>query len=163
MATIAEIVDFLKEVSDADPQIGTFLYDKMQVMNEQRDKQYPILLVDSSPEVDLDIAGKQRYRFRLHFFAPYQRDEQGKITEQDKQGELLLVAQAYLREVRNRGAVTFKTRSVALVSNQPYENRAFFAKDVFNDMLIQLSVTVEFLTISSCPAVDFDYSNIPNA
>lgn len=153
---INDIVTELQTVANADAAIKSFIYGDISEVNNQRGKNYPLLLVDRNvTSRSVDLRGKKAiYTFRLFFYELFQRTQDAQDIDQSYQQSLEKVINEYIQEIHRRSKVTIG--DVYRVNNYEALSYAYsFYKA--NDMLQQINVNLEIIATLDCETGVFNY------
>jgi len=165
MADIADVIGELRTIAvGVSPktgfdQINSFFYDREFVMNDERDKKYKALLVQSDVTQTITernsafLPKKKMYTLNLHLFDTYKEGEKGSTDLEVKQAELDLVMDQYLAKVQQRIVDdTPANKGWKIVGQQT----GIFNRDQHNDKLIQVSRTLTIEIFTTCDTGTFD-------
>jgi len=159
MAQINDVIDELNTIATAFGK--TFIFDEIGYINEEKNKTYPAILVDSR-NIDINVLTFNRsnlpqnvdYTLRMFFLDTYFQSQQKTTTRQTKYAAMETIANQYLAEVKRRTeslAKGFHLRS-STVSN------GFVVDKVHNDDLVQLVYSVTFRADNDCQTGTFTYA-----
>ena len=161
MAQINDIISELNTIATAFTSINTFEFEEIGYINDNRNKTYPVLLVDSR-NIDInpltfnrsDLPNKVVYGFKLFFLDDYHVSEQKTTSRADKYSEVETIAHQFLAEVKRRG-VADSSLGFHLQTSQV--NNGFVVDEVHNDKLVQMVYDVSFTAYNDCSTGSFSY------
>jgi len=155
MATIETAIDEIKYVANAFTGISSFIYGQYAELKGQREKSYPLLLVESNPivrEFNV-IRAKTTYRFTMNFFILHQRQQQAEKDDQKYEANLETLAYQYLTELRSRFYSEYgaELKLSDPINDGDYRDRAGV------DMLKRLRLRVDIDVYGECGTATFNY------
>ena len=166
MADISDVVSELRTLAVGNEtttngfdKIKTFVYDRVSFMNDDRDKNYPVLLVESNPaQVILQVNTKflpkrKSYTLNLHLYDTYSETDKGTTALEIKQAALDLIMDQYTAQITQRVIdVSPETRPWKIVGNR----NGIFNRDQHNDKVIEVSRTITIEIFTDCSVGTFD-------
>lgn len=164
MAQIVDIIDELELIANAFTSVNSFYFDEIGIINTDKKKSYPCIIVDSR-NVDVNpisftrsnLPNKIEYSFKMFFLDPYEVSEQKTKTRQQKYSDLLLIANQYIAEVKRRT----ETYDFSFTLKSTQVNNGFIVDKVHNDVLCQLVYSVVFTAQKECVLGTFDDMDAP--
>lgn len=154
MASIHDLVDELELIAEAQDNLTTFIYDNIEQVNAYRDKNLPCLLVDFTTDItNFDITLNQSIQ-RIRFFFLNTDHRREKENIQTRQESLMQIAFAYFRKFKERSTTTHQGKW-KIVGNQS----AVFGRNMHNDKLLQLTVTVDIWLQEDCSTTGFSFND----
>ena len=160
MATIKTVIDELETIANAFTGVNEFMYDRPSYINGRMNEQYPLILVNSSPNHTRGAVNnsflprKKQFVLNIFMYDTYNEDEKSTTTLQTKQAEVDTLLDQYIAEVIRRnvsGANGFYLSEQASING-------FLAHDVHNGRLVQSTYTVNVYLDSECSTGTFNYS-----
>lgn len=159
MANYSDIINEFKTVADAFAAVNYFIYNRVSEVNgRKQDKAYPMILVNSSPNMNRGDAnnsflprGKQ-FTFNFFCYNTYNRGDEAGETLQARQATVDNILDQYIAELMRRnidGSNGFSIIDTSLTG--------FLAHDVHNDKLVQSTYTVTVELDSDCVTGTFNY------
>ena len=130
------------------PNLNGFIYGSPFEINNYREKQYPLLLVDHNVNIDgLNLKTNQRvYTFKLFFYDLYSRKQITQRSTHDKQLDIEVLGESFLKlfrwYCRNAGY------HWAIENDENISG--FWAYHKNNDKLIQLVYTLKVRASGGC-------------
>lgn len=159
---VKEIVDEFETIADAFTSTNAFIFDEIGAINMDRDITYPAILVNAR-NIDTDVVRYRKndhlpitkeYVFNFLFLDDYPESESS-TNLQDKYDNLELIAEQYFAEVKRRQEASGDFKNGITVGNPA---NGFFANNVHNDRLVQLSYTLTIqATEENCTVGTFSY------
>ena len=160
MAKINDIVTELELIAKAFEETGSFIFDRLSMVNAKKDvKQWPLVLLESTPETIFGglnnkfLPKSKIYRFRMFVFDDYDIAEKKSIQLQEKESNVEDILNRYVAEIIRRNV----SGENGFRINNPEQIRGLIAHDVHNGKLVQSSVTIEFVVDSDCVEGVFNY------
>ena len=158
MANIKTIIDELETICNAYAETETFIFDELSAINDQVEKPYPAILVNSR-SVDSTTTSfnnsylprKKNYTLQIYFLDTYKQNEQDTTDRQTKYAELETIADKYLAEVKRRSVDNYK--------NFEFSNGStgFIVDKLHNHDLVQVFYTITFSCDNVCNLGTFNY------
>jgi hypothetical protein len=155
MSTLKDVIEILETTGEAMVGLNGFTYGNRSEINTLGEKGYPQLLIDRNLNVtSMELIGGRRvYSLLFQFYKLHQRDTEALDNDEVAQGELLVIAEQYLKEIRRRFKVDTRIRIVndAIASGD-------FTFNYGNDKLLRLQLTVPIEVFdNSCNNGVFNY------
>jgi len=160
MAKYSDIIDEFKTVAEAFASVNYFIYNRVSEVNgRKQDKDYPMILVNSSPNMLRGDAnnsflprGKQ-FTFNFFCYNTFNRVDKEAETLQERQSTVDNILDQYIAELIRRnidGSNGFSIIESTSLSG-------FLAHDVHNDKLVQSTYTLTVELDSDCVTGTFVY------
>lgn len=163
MANIKSIVDECLTISEAFTSIKSQTYNEIGAVNfEDNDKDYPMFLFDKkSIGISITDYGRNKlpsevkYTADLYFYNTYTEEEKISTSLQTKQEELIIIAEQFIAELKNRTDSTNNSFFVNTVDSSSVTD------EINNDRLIEVKYSLEFISrITSCDTGQFEYNGL---
>lgn len=148
MSTISQIISTMKLLTDGIPDINAFIYGDPSDINNYRDKQYPVLLVDQNVNIDgFNLKNYQRiYTFKLFFYDLYSRKQITQLDTSTKQRDIEQVAEIFLQAFR----ASYRAAGYPWKIENDENLTGFWAYYKNNDRLIQLMYILKIRATGEC-------------
>ncbi len=152
---IPQLITELQTIAQAQLGLNSFIYGDPFDVNNYRDKQYPLLLIDRNVNIEgLHLHTKQRiYTFKIFFYDRHDRHSQTLVPSEEKQHQLEHLAEQFLAEFRRR----YREQAYPWALENDNNITGFWAYYKQNDRLVQLHYTLKIRAQGECPAGQFDY------
>ncbi len=154
------IINELRIVAEAFTSVNYFVYNRVSSINgRQKDKDYPMILVDSTPNFTRGNANKsflprgKRFTFNIFCYDDFNQKEQDTTSLEQKQASVDNILDQYIAELFKRnidGSNGFSIVDRTALSG-------FLAHDVHNDKLVQSTYTITIELDSDCVEGTFNY------
>jgi hypothetical protein len=159
MATIKTVIDEFQTIANAFTGVEEFMYDRPSHINGRLNEQYPLILVNSSPNHtrgDVNnsfLPRKKRFTLNVFCYDTYNEDEKSTTTLQTKQANVDELLDQYIAEVMRRNV---SGSNGFYLSDQSNIN-GFVAHDVHNGRFVQSTYTINVYLDSECNTGTFNY------
>lgn len=153
--TITQLITELETIAQAQTGLNGLVYGELMEINNQRNKDYPLLFIDRNVRIDaMNLKTRQRvYHLKLSFFDRYPRPEEMSTASEAKQRDLEVLAEQFMHEFMERykaNGYPWKIENEdRVVGNWHYRKH--------HDRLIELSYTLQIRCQGECLAGTFNY------
>jgi hypothetical protein len=160
MANYSDIINEFETVANAFVSVNYFRYDRVSSMNgKQKDKAYPMILVNSTPNTNIDrlsndyLPRGKRFTFNFFCYNLYNTSDKESETLQKRQSTVDNILDQYVAELVRRNIDG--SNGFSIVTNTGLSG--FLAHDVHNDRLVQSTYTVIVELDTDCTTGTFNY------
>ncbi len=160
MAKYGDIINEFETVADAFAAVNYFKYNKVSEVNGSlRDKAYPMILVNSSPNYvrgennNSFLPRGKRFTFNIFCYGDFNTAERKVKDLEVKQGEIDNILDQYIAELISRNIDG--SNGFSIVNNTGLQG--FLAHEIHNDKLVQSTYTVVIELDSDCITGTFNY------
>lgn len=153
--TITQLINELETIAQAQQGLNGCMYGEPVEINNQRNKDYPILFIDRNIRIEgMNLKTRQRvYLLKLSFFDRYPRPEEITVDSEAKQRDVEILAEQFLQEFKDRykaNGYPWKIENEEKVAGQ-WQYRKH------QDRLIELTYNLQVRCQGECLAGTFNY------
>ena len=160
MAKFDSIINELRIVAEAFTSVNYFVYDRVSSINGRlQDKDYPMILVDSSPNNVRGVSNnsylprKKQFIFNIFCYDVFNKKEKETTSLEEKQAQVDNILDQYIAELISRNIEG--ENGFSIIKNATLTG--FLAHDVHNDKLVQSTYTMTIELDSDCIEGTFVY------
>ena len=160
MAKYDDIINELRVVAEAFTSVNYFVYDRVSSVNGRlKDKAYPMILVNSSPNNVRGVSNnsylpkKKQFIFNIFCYDDFNKKEQETTSLEEKQATVDNILDQYIAELIGRNIEG--ENGFSIIQNATLTG--FLAHDVHNDKLVQSTYTLTIELDSDCVTGTFNY------
>lgn len=152
---ITQLITELDTIAHAQLGVNGLLYGEPFDINNQRNKDYPLLFIDRNVRIEaMNLQTRQRvYLLKLTFFDRYTRPEESLVESEQKQRDLEVLAEQFLHEFKSR----YKTKGFPWKIENEEKIVGTWLYRKHQDRLIELSYTLPIRCQGECLAGTFNY------